>query len=95
MSLELMVWVVFSPVWERKKGLLYKTESLLLDKIAHANANCDEKAVLSFDQRPHGRDKRPLEYPIRLCFPHGERGEESMWRKVLVVRTAGWQSEPK
>ena len=28
--------------------------------------NCDEKAVLYFDQRAHGRDKRPLEYPIRF-----------------------------
>ena len=28
-----------------------------------------------------------LEYPIRLCFPHGERGEESMWRKVPLVKS--------
>jgi len=35
----------FAPVWERKKGLLYTTEGLLLDKIANASVNCDEKPV--------------------------------------------------
>ena len=53
--------LVFSPVWERKKGLLYKTESLLFGNIANANVTCDEKSVLYFQQRPHGRDKRHLE----------------------------------
>ena len=65
---------------------MWKTESLLLDKTANANANCDEKAVLSCDRRPPARDKRPLEYPSRFCFPHCERGEESVWRKVPLVR---------
>jgi len=79
--------VVFTPVWERtQKGLLYKAESMVLDRIANANINCDERAVLSFEQRPHGKDKRPLEYPIRLCFPLNDRAEDSMWRRVPLVR---------
>ena len=73
----------FLTMWERKKGLLYKTESLLLDKIANADVNCDEKAVLSFDQRPHGRDKRPLEYPIRLCFRMANRVKQAFGAKCL------------
>ena len=75
--------LVFTPVWERKQGLLYKIESLLLDKIANASDNCDEKAVLSVDQSPHGRDKRPFEYPIRLCFPQGEGGKKAFGAKFL------------
>ena len=35
---------------------------------------------------PHGKDKRPLEYPIRLCFPVNDRAEDSMWRRVPLVR---------
>jgi hypothetical protein len=64
---------------------LYTTEKSPWGTIANANVNCDEKATLYFDQRPHGRDKRPLEYPIRLCFPHGERGEDIIWPKVPLV----------
>ena len=43
---------------------------------------------MTLHKRPHGRDIRPLEYPIRLCCPHGERGEESLFclRKVPLVR---------
>ena len=59
---------------------------MVLDRIANANINCDERAVLSFEQRPHGKDKRPLEYPIRLCFPLNDRAEDSMWRRVPLVR---------
>jgi hypothetical protein len=28
--------VMFTPVWEREKGLLYKAESMVLDRIANA-----------------------------------------------------------
>ncbi|MFM7980016.1 MAG: hypothetical protein ACKPKO_11940 [Candidatus Fonsibacter sp.] len=52
----------------------------------NANGKRDEHAVVYFDQRPHNRDKRPLEFPIRLCFPHGERGEEIIWRNMHLVR---------
>ena len=74
------------PFGNGRKDLCGRRKACVFDKIANANVNCDEKAVLSFDRRPHARDKRPLEYPIRLCFPHGERGEESVWRKVPLVR---------
>ena len=59
---------------------------MVLDRIANANINCDERAVLSFEQRPHGKDKRPLEYPIRLCFPLNDKAEDNMWRRVPLVR---------
>ena len=75
--------VVFTPVWDRKKGMLYRSESMVLDKIASANVNCDERAVLSFAERIDSRDRRPLEYPLRLCFPNNEKS--SQWRKVQLV----------
>ena len=76
--------VVFTPVWERKKGLLYKTENMFLDKIANSGVNCDDRAVLSFAERIDLRDRRPLEYPIRLCFSAVDK--ESIWRKVPLVQ---------
>ena len=77
--------VVFVPIWDRKKGMLYKVETMVLDKIANANVNGDERATLSFEERPDGRDRRPLEYPMRLCFPANER-VDTHWRKVPLVR---------
>ena len=77
--------VVFTPVWDRKKGMLYKAETMVLDRIANANVNCDERATLSFEERPDSRDRRPLEYPMRLCFASAER-LDSGWRKVPLVR---------
>ena len=65
--------------------MLYKVETMVLDRIANANANCDERATLSFEGRPDGRDPRPLEYPMRLCFPVTER-VDTPWRKVPLVR---------
>ena len=59
---------------------------MVLDSIANANINCDERAVLSFEQRPHGKDKRPLEYPIRLCFPFTDKAQYNIWRRVPLVR---------
>jgi hypothetical protein len=77
--------LVFPPVWKRDKGIMYTTESLLLNNIANSNVNCDEKATrLSVDQRPHEREKRPLAYPIRLCCPHGGR-----WGKRPAQSTSG------
>ena len=66
--------------------MLYKAESMVFDRIANANINCDERPVLSFEQRPDGKYKRPLEYPIRLCFPLNDRAEGNMWRRVPLVR---------
>ena len=43
------------------------------------------EATLSFEERPDGRDRRPLEYPMRLCFPANER-VDTHWRKVPLVR---------
>ncbi|MFM7978770.1 MAG: hypothetical protein ACKPKO_05590, partial [Candidatus Fonsibacter sp.] len=70
MPCDLMVWVWF---WSHlcRSGSNYfcaKNKSLLLANIANANANSDEKALVYFDHRPHSRDRRPLEYPIRICF---------------------------
>ena len=78
---------VFTPVWERKKkGLLCKAESMVLDRLANAIIKCGERAMLSIEQRPHGKDKRPLDYPIWLCFPFSDKAEDSMWRRVPLVR---------
>ena len=64
----------------------YKIESTILERIANADFYCDERAALSFEQGPHGKYKRQLEYPIRLRLPYGGKVEDSMWRKVLLVR---------
>ena len=68
--------VVFTPVWERKQGLLYKAESMVLDRIANANINCDERAVLSFEQRPRQRQASSrIPDPVMLPIERQGRGQ--------------------
>ena len=41
--------LVVMPVWERAKGSLYKSETLLLKSLSEKDINMDEKASLSFE----------------------------------------------
>ena len=43
------VGVILCPCWERTRGQLFKTESMLLEKLADMDINTDEKATLSFE----------------------------------------------
>lgn len=77
--------LVFTPVWERRKGMLYISENKVLEAVANANVNCDEKGYLSFEERADARDRRPLEYPIRLCLAQGGLNNKSCWAKVPLI----------
>ena len=41
--------VLCMPVWERKKGMLFQAENLILKDLANMNLNSDEKASISFE----------------------------------------------
>ncbi len=75
--------LVFTPVWERRRGLLYMSESKLLQGIANVHVNSDERGHLSFQERLDTRDRRPLEYPMRLCFPMTSE-RPSAWLKAAL-----------
>lgn len=42
--------LILMPVWERTKGQIYKSENILLTKLAERQVNVDDRASLSFEE---------------------------------------------
>eukprot|EP00435_Cladocopium_sp_Y103_P036908 s3790_g9.t1 len=78
--------LILMPVWERSKGSMHKSESLLLENLSDRDVNTDDKASLSFEDydRADPRDRRPLEYPLRLAFPLKPSQPQSAWHKSAL-----------
>lgn len=132
--------LVVMPVWERAKGSLYKSETLLLKSLSEKEINMDEKASLSFEdvlsfknlflgfhifmftinhlyniklvkpffggvgglslkhqERADPRDRRPLEYPLRLAFPMrtSSAQQASPWQRCSLFQNNRTSSRAK
>ncbi len=59
------------------------SENKLLQGLANVHVNTDERGYLSFQERLDTRDRRPLEYPMRLCFPMTPE-RPSAWLKAAL-----------
>ena len=43
--------MILMAVWERTKGQIFKSENILLTKLAERQVNADDRASLSFEER--------------------------------------------